>query len=56
MTDDDGAAAPTRHQLDHRLAAGAIEIVGGFVEQDEIGIGKDQRRQLGAGQLPAGKR
>ena len=56
MTDDDGAAAPARQELDHRRAAVAIEVVGRLIEQGDVRPGEDQRRQPGAGALPAGQR
>ena len=53
MADHNGAAAPFGQKIDDCIAAIAIEIVGGFVEQQEIGIGEHQRSQHGAGALAA---
>lgn len=55
MADDDGAAAPARHQRGNGSPPLAVEIVGGLVEQDEIRLLEDEGGKLHAGHLPAGK-
>ena len=56
MADDDRARPPAGEQLDHRLAALAVEIVGRLVEQEEVGLGEDERGEPGPRALPAGQR
>ena len=45
MADDDRAAAPARQKIDDRPPSLAVEIVGRLVEQDEVGLVEDERRQ-----------
>ena len=56
MADDDRTAAPARKQVDHRLAALPVEIVGRLVEQQEIGLREDERGESRARALPARQR
>lgn len=56
VTDDDRAALPVADVPDHRGAALIVEIVGGFVEEQEIGLREDQRGKCGATALTARER
>ena len=53
VTDHDRPAMPARQKRNDRLPALPVEIVGGFIEQDEVGLGKDQGGEHGAGALAA---
>ena len=56
VADDDRAGAPAGEQVDHRLPAVAVEVVGRLVEQQEVGLGEDQGGERGPRPLAAGQR
>ncbi len=45
MADHQRAAAPAGHQLDDRVATVPIQIVGRFIQQDQIGLSQHQCRK-----------
>lgn len=55
MADDDRAAAPGGEEIGHRLASVPVEIVGGLVQQQEVGLGEDQGGETHPRDLAAGQ-
>jgi hypothetical protein len=56
MADHQRALAPAGEHLAERFSAVAVEIIGGFVQQQEIGIRKKERGKAGPCALAARKR
>src|SRR3546814_1767408 len=53
VADDDRAAAPASEEALHRPTPLAVEIVGGLVEEQEVGRGEHRAGERGAGALAA---
>lgn len=55
MADDDRAAAPGGEEIDHGLASVPVEIVGGLIQQQEVGLGEHQCGKTNPRRLAAGQ-
>jgi hypothetical protein len=51
----DGTPSPAPQQIENGGAPLAVEVVGGLVEEQPIGIGKDERGEARPGALTARK-